>query len=323
MSKRRAELEVSAGGIVFRRIPGEAPRYLLIRDSYNNWGFPKGHLEGDESPAEAALRETAEETGLQQLSLQGPIRVIDWHFRFRGRHIHKYCHFFLFESPEGEVCPQVDEGITACQWRPLPEALEILSYDNARGVLKRAGEMVRTLVAVGAGRAGGRADRRTDGESDGRTDGQSDGRTVGQSPVPKAPHQQPDLDRTRSGPTSTRPPPPVRPSARPPDMPAIAALLESRAALTSLRRSLPKGGPRVVTCRSSSALQPPDGKAVDRRGGPGTATPPPARAVSAGELDFLWFPWSPTRRFALTTGSCSWPAAMRLPPLPWRAWTIP
>ena len=152
MSKRRAELEVSAGGIVFRRIPGEAPRYLLIRDSYNNWGFPKGHLEGEESPAEAALRETAEETGLQQLSLHGPIRVIDWHFRFRGRHIHKYCHFFLFESPEGEVCPQLDEGITACQWRPLPEALEILSYDNARGVLKRAGEMVRTLTAVGRGR---------------------------------------------------------------------------------------------------------------------------------------------------------------------------
>jgi 8-oxo-dGTP pyrophosphatase MutT (NUDIX family) len=166
MSKRRAELEVSAGGIVFRRIPGEAPRYLLIRDSYNNWGFPKGHLEGEESPAEAALRETAEETGLQQLSLHGPIRVIDWHFRFRGRHIHKYCHFFLFESPEGEVCPQVDEGITACQWRPLPEALEILSYDNARGVLKRAGEMVRTLVAVGAGRSGRQVDRRTDGQSE-------------------------------------------------------------------------------------------------------------------------------------------------------------
>ena len=71
MSKRRAELEVSAGGIVFRRVPGEAPRYLLIRDSYNNWGFPKGHLEGDESPAEAALRETAEETGLQQLVAAG------------------------------------------------------------------------------------------------------------------------------------------------------------------------------------------------------------------------------------------------------------
>jgi 8-oxo-dGTP pyrophosphatase MutT (NUDIX family) len=166
MSKRRAELEVSAGGIVFRRVPGEGARYLLIRDSYNNWGFPKGHLEGDESPAQAAMRETAEETGLSHLVLQGPIRVIDWHFRFRGHHIHKYCHFFLFESPDGDASPQVDEGITACQWRPLSEALEILSYDNARGVLKRAGEMVRTLVAVGSGRSGVQAVGRTDGQED-------------------------------------------------------------------------------------------------------------------------------------------------------------
>lgn len=169
MSKRRAELEVSAGGIVFRWVPGSGATYLLIRDSYQNWGFPKGHLEGDESPAEAAQRETAEETGLDHLVLHGPIKVIDWHFRFRGRHIHKYCHFFLFESPDGEPSPQLAEGITACQWRPLNEALEILSYDNARGVLKRAGEMARTLVAVGAGRASGQ-DGRTGGQADGRTD---------------------------------------------------------------------------------------------------------------------------------------------------------
>src|SRR6185295_11810997 len=38
-------------------------------------------------------------------------------------------------------------------------------------------------------------------------------------------------------------------------MPAIAALLESRAALVALRRSLPKGGPSVVNCRSAAALQ--------------------------------------------------------------------
>ena len=161
MSKRRAELEVSAGGIVFRRLPDDGPRFLLIRDSYDNWGFPKGHLEDGESPAEAALRETIEETGLEPLVLQGPIRVIDWHFRFRGRHIHKYCHFFLFESQAGEPAPQTAEGITACQWRSLDEALEALSYDNARGVLKRAGEMVRTLVAVGAGRSRPPAERQT------------------------------------------------------------------------------------------------------------------------------------------------------------------
>ena len=213
MSKRRAELEVSAGGIVFRRGPGEGVKYLLIRDSYSNWGFPKGHLEGNESPAEAALRETAEETGLGRLVLQGPIRVIDWHFRFRGRHIHKYCHFFLFESPEGEPCPQVDEGITACQWRPLGEALEILSYDNARGVLKRAGEMVRTLVAIGAGRAGGQSDRRADGRADSRTGGQSDGPGDQQDDVDTV-ESHPDVEvesvEREPEPTSR---PPVRPSA--------------------------------------------------------------------------------------------------------------
>lgn len=153
MGKRRAELEVSAGGIVFRRDGDGQARFLLIRDSYGNWGFPKGHLEENESPADAAVRETTEETGLSHLILQGPIRVIDWHFRFRGRAIHKYCHFFLLESPEGDPIPQVEEGITDYRWLPLASALDKLSYDNARGVLKRAGDMERTLVAMGAGRS--------------------------------------------------------------------------------------------------------------------------------------------------------------------------
>ncbi|MCU0621881.1 MAG: NUDIX domain-containing protein, partial [Gemmatimonadales bacterium] len=85
MSKKPIELEVSAGGIVFRQPAGESPRFLLIRDSYRNWGFPKGHLEHEETPAQAAVRESTEETGLTDLALHGPIRVIDWHFRFRGR----------------------------------------------------------------------------------------------------------------------------------------------------------------------------------------------------------------------------------------------
>lgn len=153
MGKRKPEREVSAGGIVFRRDAAGGLRFLLIKDSYGNWGFPKGHLEEGESPADAALRETEEETGLQGLVLHGPIRIIDWHFRFRGRFIHKYCHFFLFESAAGDPVPQQDEGITACHWCVLDEALGELSYENARGVLRRAGDMARTLVAMGAGRA--------------------------------------------------------------------------------------------------------------------------------------------------------------------------
>jgi 8-oxo-dGTP pyrophosphatase MutT (NUDIX family) len=152
MSKKKAEREVSAGGIVFRRDPDGTARFLLIRDSYRHWGFPKGHLEDDETPAAAAERETREETGLEHLVMHGPIRLIDWHFRFRGRYIHKFCHFFLFESPAAEAAPQADEGITAVQWLPIDDALRELSYDNARGVLRRGSDMARTLIAAGAGR---------------------------------------------------------------------------------------------------------------------------------------------------------------------------
>ncbi len=67
--QRRAQRETSAGGVVFRRPPDGAPRFLLIRDSYRNWGFPKGHLEPGEPPADAARREVAEETGLNDLVL--------------------------------------------------------------------------------------------------------------------------------------------------------------------------------------------------------------------------------------------------------------
>jgi len=143
----RAQRETSAGGVVFRREAG-ITRFLLIRDSYRNWGFPKGHLESGEPPAEAARREVKEETGLEDLVLHGPIKVIDWYFRFRGKTIHKYCHFFLFESKRGDPVPQRDEGITECAWHPVDEAVRTISYDNAREVLRRAAEMERALVHV-------------------------------------------------------------------------------------------------------------------------------------------------------------------------------
>jgi len=146
MAKVRAKRETSAGGVVFRRGTGGEPHYLLIRDSYQNWGFPKGHLERSEPPLEAARREVAEETGLDDLVAHGGLGMIDWYFRFRGRTIHKFCHFFLFESPTGEPVPQRDEGITECTWEPLERARDTISYDNAREVLRRAAARVEALV---------------------------------------------------------------------------------------------------------------------------------------------------------------------------------
>jgi 8-oxo-dGTP pyrophosphatase MutT (NUDIX family) len=140
--------ETSAGGIVFRLERGK-PRYLLIRDSYRNWGFPKGHLEAGEEPATAAVREVGEETGLRSLLVRGLIDTIDWDFRFRGQTIHKVCHFFLMESRRSRTLPQRAEGITACRWMSFDEAQRRISYRNAREVLQRAHEMVKESAASG------------------------------------------------------------------------------------------------------------------------------------------------------------------------------
>ena len=145
----RARREVSAGGVVYRMVDGE-PLFLLIRDSYDNWGFPKGHLEPGEAPSTAALREVGEETGLGELRLDRTLRTIDWYFRFRGRLIHKVCHFFLMETAQAETCPQRSEGITACRWARFTEAVELLSYANAREVLEGA----RAEMAGDRGRVG-------------------------------------------------------------------------------------------------------------------------------------------------------------------------
>jgi 8-oxo-dGTP pyrophosphatase MutT (NUDIX family) len=118
------------------------PLFLIIRDSYDNWGFPKGHVENGERPDAAALREVGEETGLGSLTLRGTIDTIDWYFRFRGRLIHKICHFYLMETDRADTSPQRAEGITACRWEAYEEASQLVSYANARDVLRLAYELV-------------------------------------------------------------------------------------------------------------------------------------------------------------------------------------
>jgi ADP-ribose pyrophosphatase YjhB (NUDIX family) len=141
---KRAVQETSAGGVVFRKTPAGI-RFLLIKDPYKKWGLPKGHVDSGESFEETADREITEETGLRDLILHASLGVIDWHFRLRGKRIHKSCHFFLFEAPTGSPCPQAEEGILACQWFSFSDAVKTISYENACNILCLAGETLAEL----------------------------------------------------------------------------------------------------------------------------------------------------------------------------------
>ena len=46
------------------------------------------------------------------------------------------------ETATARTSPQREEGITACKWLPIDEAIALISYANAREVLQRAAEVV-------------------------------------------------------------------------------------------------------------------------------------------------------------------------------------
>jgi len=108
-------------------------------DGHGNWGFPKGHLEAEESDLDAALREVEEETGLKDLKLVSRLGDSTWSFdRQDGIRVEKSCANFLFESFTEELVPQLSEGITEARWMAADRVSPRLTFDTARTVFEEA-----------------------------------------------------------------------------------------------------------------------------------------------------------------------------------------
>ncbi len=99
-------------------------------------GLPKGHLDGDETPEQAARREVAEETGVQA-ELVEELGDVSYRYERKGRLVEKVVRFYLFEYRSGDVADH-DHEIEEARWVPMREAVGQLSYDGERAIVQRA-----------------------------------------------------------------------------------------------------------------------------------------------------------------------------------------
>lgn len=115
----------SAGCIVVREKTGEW-QTLLLR-CYKLWDFPKGLLKAGETPLAAALRETREETGLENLELPWGEIFCDTELYARD----KIARYFLVRYAGGEVTL----GINAALGRPEHHEFRWVSFAAAKELL--------------------------------------------------------------------------------------------------------------------------------------------------------------------------------------------
>ena len=131
----------AAGGVVVSDLSPEASVAVLHRTD-GEWTLPKGHLEGDESPREAALREIEEEVGLRDLKIIADLETIRYTFHESKdpKPHQKEVVFYLALSPAG-VCPlEIEDNpkFKEAIWLPLPEAERLCTYPTVRAVLRKA-----------------------------------------------------------------------------------------------------------------------------------------------------------------------------------------
>ena len=133
-----ASTEFSAGGVVFNAA-GEVVVIVPTRraaDGSRVLALPKGHPDGDESAAEAALREVREEAGVVAELVESLGQVKYWYQR-GGRRISKAVEFFLLDYVSGDVGDH-DHEVEAARWIPAEEAARTLTYDGERKMVRKA-----------------------------------------------------------------------------------------------------------------------------------------------------------------------------------------
>lgn len=133
------EVAHSAGGVCYRLVNNTPQVVLIATNGGTRWGLPKGHVDDHETPAAAARREIAEETGIVGGILER-LDTIEYWFRAGSRRIHKFVDVFLLRYEGGSILPQVAE-VDDARWFTLDTAIALASFPRERAILERVREL--------------------------------------------------------------------------------------------------------------------------------------------------------------------------------------
>jgi 8-oxo-dGTP pyrophosphatase MutT (NUDIX family) len=133
--------ERSAGVVVCMEKP-DGNRFLLLNYPTGHWDFVKGKIEQGETLHQTAVRETKEETGITDLEfVEGFEEKINYNFQFEGELIQKEVVFFLAKTKTHTV--NVSHEHLDYTWLDYENALEKVTYQNAKNILSKANKLFR------------------------------------------------------------------------------------------------------------------------------------------------------------------------------------
>ena len=134
-----------SAGIIVYRIHNAQKEYLLLQYNAGHWDFAKGKIEKGETKEEAALRELNEEAGISAHIEPGFEESFSYIFHDYDKQLtQKTVYFFIGKATDDHVV--LSDEHTDFVWLPYEKALEQLTYDNAKEVLKKANKFITNYM---------------------------------------------------------------------------------------------------------------------------------------------------------------------------------